>query len=53
MGEVVDQEEVGGGQDDGGDVADDDTAVEVVELGHGHVHGEGDEEKDARDAAAN
>ena len=52
MGEVVDQEEVGGGQDDGGDVADDDTAVEVVELWHGHVHGEGDEEENAGDTAA-
>lgn len=52
VGEVVDNENVGGEEEDSGDVAEHDLAVEVVELGHGDVDDEGDEEEDAGDAAA-
>ena len=51
MGEVVDDEDVGGGEEYGGDVADDDLAVQVVQLGDGAVDDEGDEEEEARDGS--
>ena len=51
MGEVVDNEDVGGGEEDGGDVADDDLAVEVVQLGDGAVDDEGDQQEEAGDAS--
>ena len=51
MGEVVDHEDVGGGEEDGGDVADDDLAVEVVQLGDGAVDDEGDQQEEAGDAS--
>ena len=51
MGEVVDDEDVGGGEEDGGDVADDDLAVEVVQLGDGTVDDEGDQQEEAGDAS--
>ena len=51
MGEVVDNEDVGGGKEDGGDVADDDLAVEVVQLGDGAVDDEGDQQEEAGDAS--
>ena len=47
MGEVVDDEDVGSGEEDGGDVADDDLAVQVAQLGDGAVDDEGDEEEEA------
>ena len=51
MGEVVDDEDVGGGEEYGGDIADDDLAVQVVQLGDGAVDDEGDEEEEARDGS--
>ena len=52
MGEVVDDEDVGSGEEDGGDVADDDLAVQVAQLGDGAVDDEGDEEEEAGDGSA-
>ena len=51
MGEVVDDEDVGGGEEDGGDVADDDLAVQVVQLRDGAVDDESDEKEEAGDGS--
>ena len=52
MGEVVHDEDVGGGEEDGGHVADDDLAVQVVELRDGAVDDESDKEEEAGDGPA-
>ena len=46
---VVDCDQVGGHREDGEDVADDDLAVEAVQLGHAAVDHEGEGEEDAAD----
>ena len=46
---VVDHDQVGGHREDGEDVADDDLAVEAVQLGHAAVDHEGEGEEDAAD----
>ena len=51
MGEVVDNEDVGGGEEDGGHIADDDLAVQVVELGHRAVDNESDAQEEAGDGS--
>ena len=52
MGEVVDDEDVGGGEEDGGHVADDDLAMQVVQLRDRAVDDESDEEEEAGDGSA-
>ena len=52
MGEVVDDEDVGGGEEDGGHVADDDLAVQVVQLRDRAVDDESDKEEEAGDGSA-
>ena len=49
MGEVVDQDQVGGQEEYGDDVTEDNLAVEVVELRHPDIHQECDDQKDAAD----
>ena len=46
---VVDCDQVGGHREDGEHVADDDLAVEAVQLGHAAVDHEGEGEEDAAD----
>ena len=50
-GRVVHDKDEDGDQEDAGDVAEHDLAVEVLEVGHGDVHAEGDDEKDEADDA--
>ena len=51
LGEVVDDEDVGGGEEDGGNVADDDLAMQVVELRDRAIDNESDKEEEAGDGA--
>ena len=52
MGEVVDNEDVGSGEEDGGHVADDDLAMQVVQLRDGAVDDESDKQEEAGDGSA-
>ena len=52
MSAVVDQDQVGGQEEDGHHVADDNLAVDVVQLWHHHVHQESHHQEDAADDAA-
>ena len=46
---VVDQDQVGGQEEDGDDVTEDNLAVEVVKLRHPDIHQECDDQEDAAD----
>ena len=46
---VVDQHQVGRQEEDGDDVAEDNLAVEIVQLGHQDIHQECDDQEDAAD----
>ena len=52
MSAVVDQDQVGGQEEDGHHVADDNLAVDVVQLWHHDVHQESHHQEDAADDAA-
>ena len=49
MGDVVDQDQVGGQEEDGDDVTEDNLPVEIVQLRHPDIHQERDDQEDAAD----